>query len=327
MDRTCLTLGALVLAYLLDLAFGDPPFLPHPVRLIGWIVKFLEAAVFQVSFNSLWLKLAGILIVIVVGGGSTAVVFQSLVIVHRYNSFAGMLFEMYIYYLVLAGGDLRNHLQKVKSALLNGKLEIARQKVALLVGRDTDNLDESGISRAALESLFENSSDGLVAPLLFAALGGPASAVFYKAVSTLDSMIGYKNEKYKDLGFASARLDDLLNLIPARLTAFIILLVGMGYQGIAKSWKVLRADHNNHESPNSAWPEAAAAGVLGVWLGGKVSYEGHLKERPLINKAGRDASAGDITSGLNLFRHLSFSALILCLTLAWLLFRMEVFKF
>lgn len=322
-----LTLVALLLAYLLDLAIGDPHFLPHPVRFIGRVGKILETVIFRISVDSSWLKLTGFLIMVIVTGGSAVAVFLLLGAFYRLNTLAGVLFELYVYYLVLAGGDLRNHLQKVKTALLEGKLNIARQKVALLVSRDTDYLDEHGISRAALESLFENSSDGLVAPLLFAVVGGPASAVFYKAASTLDSMIGYKNEKYKDFGFASARLDDLLNLIPARLTAFIILLVGMGDQEIAKSWKVLMADHNKHESPNSAWPEAAAAGVLGVCLGGKVSYEGRLKERPVINKGGRKASAFDLENGLNLFRRLSLSVFLLSLVLASLFIRMEVFKF
>lgn len=322
-----LTLVALLLAYLLDLAIGDPHFLPHPVRFIGRVVKILETVIFRISVDSSWLKLTGFLIMVIVTGGSAVAVFLLLGAFYRLNTIAGVLFELYVYYLVLAGGDLRNHLQKVKTALLEGKLNIARQKVALLVSRDTDYLDEHGISRAALESLFENSSDGLVAPLLFAVVGGPASAVFYKAASTLDSMIGYKNEKYKDFGFASARLDDLLNLIPARLTAFIILLVGMGDQEIAKSWKVLMADHNKHESPNSAWPEAAAAGVLGVCLGGKVSYEGRLKERPVINQGGRKASAFDLENGLNLFRRLSLSVFLLSLVLASLFIRMEVFKF
>jgi adenosylcobinamide-phosphate synthase len=327
MERTLLGLIALAFAYLLDLAFGDPPWLPHPVRLIGWAISKLEKTAFRFIKKSAGLKAAGFLIVAVIAGGAAVLVFLIINIAYRFHQAAGLFFELYVYYTILAGGDLRNHLRGVENALQSGKIEVARQKVALLVSRDTTDLEAGGLSRAALESLFENSSDGLVAPLFFAAVGGPASAVFYKAVSTLDSMIGYNNEKYRNLGFAAAKLDDLLNLIPARLTAVLILLAGIGRSSFGKAWQVLIADRYKHESPNSAWPEAAAAGVLGVRLGGKVFYGGRLKERPVINKSGRETVPGDIGAGLELFNRSSLLAFIACLILTWGLVVTEGLKF
>ena len=196
----------------------------------------------------------------------------------------------------------------------------------MLVSRDTEKLDPEGLSRAALESLFENSSDGLVAPLLYAAVGGPAAAVFYKAVSTMDSMIGYKNETYEALGFAAAKLDDLLNFIPARLTALLILIAGRPTRNFKEAWPVLIADRHKHDSPNSAWPEAAAAGVLNVRLGGESVYNGVIRSRPVINAKGRDAKAEDIAAGIRLFQKASVLALIILLSVAWFMVLLEVSK-
>jgi adenosylcobinamide-phosphate synthase len=327
MDRTLLTIAALALAYLADYLFGDPPWLPHPVRLIGRLISMLEGAARKIFKSDCGLKLAGLIIVLLVAAGSALIVYLSLAAAYRFNPAAGFLFELYLYYAVLAGGDLRNHLLAVLAALREGKVEEGRSKVALLVSRDTQELDAGELSRAALESLFENSSDGLVAPLFFAALFGPAAAVFYKAVSTLDSMIGYKNKTYAALGFTAARLDDLLNYLPARLTALLILIAGCGRENGATAWRVLVSDRYKHESPNSAWPEAAAAGVLNVRLGGSAAYQGQVRKRPEINAAGQEAGPETIAAGLNLFQKTSLLAVLLLLALACGLMLLEVGKF
>jgi len=327
MERSLFTIAALVVAYLADYLFGDPPWLPHPVRLIGSLISLLERSARKLFKSSAGLKLAGLLIVLMVAGGSALAVYLSLAAVYRLHPAAGFMLELYSYYAVLAGGDLRNHLLAVKTALGEGKLEEGRSKVALLVSRDTEVLDRGELSRAALESLFENSSDGLVAPLFFAALFGPAAAVFYKAVSTLDSMIGYKNKAYAALGFTAAKIDDLLNYLPARLTALLILIAGWGRKSSPAAWQVLVADRYKHESPNSAWPEAAAAGVLKVRLGGSAVYQGQIRVRPVINAAGREASPEMIVLGLRLFQKTSLLAFILMIGLACGLMLLGVKKF
>jgi adenosylcobinamide-phosphate synthase len=327
MDRSFLTIIALVSAYLLDFLIGDPPWLPHPVRLIGSIISSFEKLLRRICKKAAALKMGGLVLVIVIAGGSAVLVYLIITAAYRTHPAAGFVIELYFYFAVLAGGDLRNHLSRVEKVLVKGNLEEGRSKVAMLVSRDTESLNSEELSRAALESLFENSSDGLVAPLVYAAVGGPAAAFFYKAVSTMDSMIGYKNKDYKALGFAAAKLDDLLNYIPARLTALLILIAGSAEKTIVRAWRVLLADRHKHESPNSAWPEAAAAGVLNVRLGGEAVYSGVARKRPVINATGREAGAEDIAAGIRLFQRTSILALIILSSFAYWLLLLEVGKF
>lgn len=325
MDRILLTSTALAAAYFLDILIGDPRFLPHPVRLLGMIIVFLEKRVRRLFRSPASLKIAGLLILIITAGGSVAVTIVLLGQAYRVHIMLGLLLETYILFTVLAGGDLRNHVYKVEQNLGFGKLGRARSSAALLVSRDTAGLDESGVSRATLESLFENSADGLVAPLFFAAAGGPAAAVCFKAVNTLDSMIGYKNDEYGDLGFFPAKTDDILSFIPARLTALLIILAGgrMWRDGL----RTLIRDHRKHDSPNSAWPEAAAAGVLGLSFGGADSYNGEAVLRPVINAGGREPEGGDIKWGLALFRRTSILAFVSLIMLYYFLRTWEALPF
>jgi len=327
MDRALLTTAALAVACCLDTLIGDPRFLPHPVRLLGKLIELLEVIMRRVFKTEAGLKAAGLMMVLIVAGGSAALTLYLLISAYRLHLAAGFVFETYLFFTVLAGGDLRNHVLRVNQNLTVGDLPAARVSTAMLVSRDTGMLEESGLSRAALESLFENSADGLVAPLAFAALGGPVAAVFFKAVSTMDSMIGYKNESYAALGYTAAKLDDLLNYLPARLTALLILIAGSGNKNTAAARRVLVADRYKHESPNSAWPEAAAAGVLNVRLGGDAVYQGTLKERPVINAAGQEAGPETIAQGLRLFQKTSLLAVFLLLALACGLMLLEVGKF
>jgi len=317
MDRALISALLLTLAYLLDWVLGDPPWFPHPVRLLGAFIGFLEKTVRRIFKAQTGLQFAGILMVIIAAGGSAALVFVLVAAAYRLHTAAGLFAELYIYYAMLAGGDLRHHILRVKTALDDEDLEKARFATSMLVSRDTKNLEEPGLSRASIESLFENSADGLVAPLFFAALGGPVGAVFYKTVNTLDSMIGYKNDQYLHLGRCAAKLDDFLNYIPARFTALVILVAGLSWQRLYPAFKVLKSDRRKHESPNSAWPEAAAAGVLGIKLSGADYYGGKLIDRPAINEHGREAAADDIGRGLSLYYRTSILAFALLASLAW----------
>ncbi len=305
MERIGLSISAFVLAYLLDYLIGDPPRFPHPVRFLGAVIAGMERISRRVFTAPAGLKTAGALTVIIAAGGSLLTAVFLIEGAYRIHHLVGWILEIYILFTVLAGGDLYKHVAGVGRDLHFGSLPRARSGVSLLVSRDVDRLDKSGVSRATLESLFENSADGLVAPLFFAALGGAPLAVFYKAVNTLDSMLGYRTKEYKDLGYFSAKLDDVLSYIPSRLAAIFLVLAGVPEKSFGRGLKVLLADRRKHNSPNSAWPEAAAAGVLGVKFGGPDYYNGLLKEQPLINAAGKNAGPMDIDRGLALFRRVS----------------------
>lgn len=317
----------LATAYLIDYLVGDPRCLPHPVRLLGTGIDRLEKMIRRIFSSPSALKAGGALILIVVAGGSLVLTVILIKAAYQLHFMVGAALEIYLLFSVIAGGDLRSHVKRVNLDLQQADLQKARLSVALLVSRDTAGLEESGIARAALESLFENSADGLVAPLLFAAVGGPAAAVFYKAVNTLDSMIGYKTERYRDLGYFAAKTDDLLNYIPARLTALMIIMAGALQGRWQNGWKTLAADRHMHESPNSAWPEAAAAGVLGVSFGGSDFFQGRLVDRPLINATGRQPLQEDICRGLELFRKTSFIAISFVIITAYFLRSWEALSF
>lgn len=327
MDRVIFALAALVVAYILDYFIGDPRSWPHPVRLLGKCIEIGERIARGIFKTSAGLKVGGALILLVTGLVSAAVVIVLLGLAYSLHPAAGFILEVYIIFAALAGGDLRNHVLAVKRKLENSNISKARTAVALLVSRDTAGLNENGVSRAALESLFENSADGLVAPLFYTAIGGPAAAVFYKTVNTLDSMLGYKTEELKDIGFFAAKTDDILSFIPARLTAICIILAGLVHGKWQQGLKVLLADRGKHQSPNSAWPMAAAAGVLGVGFGGRDYFRGEVIERPRINAAGKAALAGDITRGLVLFRSTSILALFVTLLFTYWIRFQEVMLF
>lgn len=317
MERTALSILALTIAYVLDHLIGDPSRFPHPVRILGAVIDLLENAARRLFISPGGLKFSGFLIVVIAAGGSVFLTIILLTAAYRLNMAAGLLLELYIFFTVLAGGDLRNHVMKVGHYLKAGRLEKARSSVALLVSRDTGSLNENGVSRAALESLFENSSDGLVGPLFFAALGGAPLAVFYKAVNTLDSMLGYKSNEYLNLGCFAARIDDLLSFIPARLTALFLILAGSGQGGFRRGLQALHADRHKHQSPNSAWPEAAAAGVLDIRFGGADFHQGKLREQPVINAQGKESEQKDIWRALDLFWRMSLLAFICLLLISY----------
>lgn len=260
------------LALLLDLAMGDPRWLPHPVVLIGRLIATLERVLRAAVRNE---RTAGVLLLILTTGGAMALTWLVLRCAAWLHPLAGIAVAVIVSSTCLAARSLHKESALVADALASGDMEGARRNLAYIVGRDTAGLEESEIWRALVETVAENSSDGIIAPLFWLTLGGPVAAMGFKAVSTLDSMVGYRNERYLHLGWASARMDDLLNLIPARLTA-LLMIVGAPLAGLSlrNSLTITLRDRLKHPSPNSGHPEAAAAGALRVRLGGAASYGG-----------------------------------------------------
>ncbi len=263
----------------LDLAFGDPQWLPHPVRALGW---------FAIAAEKLWrktnvsLRWAGALFFVSVVG--TAVVVVRLTLPWA---------AVYWIYSLVACRDLDVEAGRVMWALKDGKLEEARQKLALIVGRDTAQLDESEIVRATVETIAENLSDGVIAPLFYLVLAGPLGMAAYKTINTLDSMVGYRNETYREFGWTAARMDDLANFVPARFTAMLVWIAALlpGFDA-GRSMRVTLRDGGSQPSPNSGHPEAAMAGALGVRLGGLNYYEGVPSRKPFLGDSVIPLSSG-----------------------------------
>jgi len=267
-------------AILLDWLWGDPRWLPHPVVAIGRLIKVLEPPLRRTVKNELF---GGLLLLVLAVGATILVTTLLLQGAYAISPYAGLLLSIILSWSCLAARSLQLESGLVAKALASGNIPLARKQLAFIVGRDTDKLAEPDIWRGAVETVAENTSDGVIAPLLALMLGGPVLGLAYKAVNTLDSMVGYKNELYLLLGRASARCDDLVNYIPARLTGLLMVLaspfVGLNMK---RSWQIMLRDKGNHSSPNSGIPEAAAAGALGVQLGGTNFYFGTPVEKPTI---------------------------------------------
>jgi len=288
----------ILLAILLDLLLGDPRWLPHPVQGVGWLALRIEAPLLRIFSNR---RLAGVIAVFVVVG-STVLAGSGLVTgATAIHPLAGDIVSILIIYSCLATRSLHDHALAVYRPLVSGNLAEARERVSWLVGRDTEGLDEGGITRAAVETVAENTVDGCTAPLLFACLGGPLAALSYKAISTLDSTFGYKNERYLQFGWTSARLDDLVNLIPARLTALLISpAAALLRLNRKQAWEIFKRDRHNHPSPNGGQIEAAVAGALGVRLGGANSYSGTPGIRPFMGDLLQPLAASHILQAVRL---------------------------
>ncbi|MCY3024073.1 MAG: adenosylcobinamide-phosphate synthase CbiB [Planctomycetota bacterium] len=267
-------------AFALDLLIGDPRWLPHPVKLIGWCAGKLEAPVRRaVPFA----YVAGLAAWMLIVGGAGGITWGVLWLAAWLHPVAYDVAAVLLLYTTFAARDLVDHSRNVLKALRAGDLPEARRRVSMIVGRDTGNLDEAGVTRAAVESVAESTVDGVTAPLFFAVVGGPVGAMAYKAVNTLDSMFGHKEERYSRFGWASARLDDVANYIPARVTAPLVALTAavLGYRPVL-ALRVLARDGRKHASPNAGLPEAAVAGALNVQLGGLNYYGGEPHQGALI---------------------------------------------
>ncbi|WP_183354092.1 adenosylcobinamide-phosphate synthase CbiB [Geomonas silvestris] len=275
-------------AVLLDLVFGDPRALPHPIVAIGRLISFLEP---RLRRNVASARSAGCLLLVITVGVTYAAASSLLALAYLIAPGAALLVASYLGWVSLAARSLHLESSKVAHALERGDLPGARTALSCIVGRETAELEEPEIVRGAVETVAENTGDGVIAPLCYLILGGPALALAYKAVNTLDSMVGYKNERYLEFGWASARFDDLANYLPARLTGLVMVLAApfCGLNG-KNAWRIMRRDGRNHSSPNSGFPEAAAAGALGVQLGGANRYFGKVVEKPTIGDAVRPLS-------------------------------------
>ena len=299
---------AMVAGFALDTALGDPHGWPHPVRLIGKQIDFEEGIIRKYLLaeakeaGDAWPlsqekteQLAGAALaadVILIIPGATYLLLKACEKLHPIVALGA---ETVLCYQLLATRSLCDESMKVHDALAKGDLEGARHAVSMIVGRDTDELDEEGVAKAAVETVAENASDGVIAPLLFMGLGGAPAAMAYKAVNTLDSMVGYKNDKYINLGRVSAKLDDALNVVPARVAGGLMCAAAnlVNLDGPA-AWRIFKRDRYKHSSPNSAHTEAACAGALGVQLGGPNKYFGKMVEKPTIGDATRPVETADI---------------------------------
>jgi adenosylcobinamide-phosphate synthase len=291
---------ALLAGAALDLSLGDPRWLPHPVRAIGHWASALERRLWSPS------KLAGALFWLFVIA-PVALIAWAVVTWLPWTS-------VYWIYTLLAIRSLDQETSRAVHALAVGDLAGAREAIAMVVGRDTAQLDESGVLRAALETLSENLSDAVVAPLFYLALAGPAAMAAYKAINTLDSMVGFKNNRYGAFGWFSARADDWANWIPARLTALLIAICGMRF---ADAWRVTWRDAHLQPSPNSGWPEAAMAGALGVQLGGLAHYQGRPSHKAHLGDATRPLSIAIYAKA----RIIHYAVSLLAVALAWSILR------
>lgn len=274
--------AVITLALLLDLVIGDPRWLPHPVVLIGRLISRLENALRSAIRSE---RAAGVLLLALTAGLAMAATWLLLRLATHIHPLAGILAAVFITSTCLAIRSLHTESALVANALASGDIKTARLHLSYIVGRDTNNLDEQEIWRALVETVAENSSDGIIAPLFWLTLGGPVAGMAFKAVSTLDSMVGYRNERYLRFGWASARMDDIMNFIPARLTSLLMIiaapLAGLSFRGATV---ITLRDRLKHPSPNSGHPEAAAAGALGVRLGGAASYNGRPSWKEYIGE-------------------------------------------
>ncbi|MGN0351966.1 MAG: adenosylcobinamide-phosphate synthase CbiB [Roseburia sp.] len=283
--------------FLLDLVFGDPYWMPHPIRLIGNLIAALEKKLWKENEEEKKKFQKGICLVICVLLLTVLTSVAVLYIAYKIHLIAGVVIESIMTYQILAAKCLKKESMKVYDKLKEKDLAGARKAVSMIVGRDTECLDETGVAKAAIETVAENTSDGVIAPMFYLAIGGPVLGFFYKAVNTMDSMVGYKNETYLFFGRAAAKLDDVVNFIPARLSAIFMIFAsffaGKAFSG-KEAIRIFKRDRYQHASPNSAQTEAVCAGALGIQLAGNASYFGKIVEKPYIGDAKRQVEPEDI---------------------------------
>lgn len=318
----------LCIGYLLDRMLGDPHALWHPVQGIGKLIEWIERLLWNVfalsgeKENHKWKKriAGGLLVLLVIGmvmGTTTGLLF----LLNKFCPWLKFILECVICYQMLAMKSLKTESMKVYDALMGNemkkgkqsanqageilteeeRLANARQAVSMIVGRDTEGLTKEGVIKATVETIAENTSDGVIAPLFYMCIFGPLGGVFYKTVNTMDSMIGYKNDKYAYFGTVAARLDDVLNFIPARLSA-LFMMISCNITGLdsGNAWRIFKRDRYKHASPNSAQTESVCAGALNIELGGPAFYFGRLHEKPAIGDANRNIEAEDIIRACDL---------------------------
>ena len=298
------------IAYILDLIFGDPQNIIHPVQIIGKIISLGEKILLKEKSGSRYKFFAGIILNIFV----VSITYGLTCLIYKSSKISGVftLIEIYLMYTVFSVNSLAREGNRVYNILKEGNIEKARKDLSYLVSRDTETMDEKMIIRSTMETISENTVDGIVAPMFYMFLGGLPLAMTYKAINTLDSMVGYKNEKYMDFGKFSAKIDDVANFIPARITGVLIVAASMILRyNYKNSLKMFIRDRKNHSSPNSAHAEASVAGALGVQFGGRVSYFGKEADKPTIGDKIKDFELEDIKKNIKIMYAASFLSLVL----------------
>ncbi len=283
-----------IIAVILDWIIGDPNNFPHPVKLMGKIIEFEEGVARKSIKTEKGLYFAGLIIVILNIALIFAVPFIILQLLKPFDIIYHIV-NIYLIYTCISARCLNIEAIKVYKALDDG-IEQARHKLSFIVGRDTSNLEEGEIIKATVETVAENTSDGIIAPLFYAAIGGAPLALVYKMVNTMDSMLGYLTKEYKEIGFFPAKIDDIFNYIPSRLTGILMNLSAVHKFNMIRGFEIMWRDRKNHKSPNCAYPEGAVAGLLDVQLGGDHVYFGEVVQKPTIGDDIRPPERGDIKS-------------------------------
>ncbi|MBZ4666292.1 adenosylcobinamide-phosphate synthase CbiB [Mahella sp.] len=308
----------ITLGYVLDLLAGDPYWFPHPVRFIGRLISFMEAPLRKIAKSAAMQKATGVVLAVITVGVSYAVLYFMLKYARQWNEVAFHVLNILFIYTTLATRSLGYEAVKIYRLLKNGNIDGARHALSFIVGRDTECLDMHQISRAVVETVAENASDGIVAPLLYLFIGGAPLAMAYKAVNTLDSMVGYKNERYRYFGWASARLDDIANFIPARITGLLMTpAAALSGNSPKMAFMTMIKQGSHHESPNSGYPEAAMAGALGIMLGGPSTYGGKLVNKPVLGQELNAIEPSHILEAVRIMKIVSILALITGMLALW----------
>lgn len=291
-----ISLVALVMGYILDLIFGDPYWMPHPVRFIGNLISILEKVIRRfMPKTKRGEYIGGIILTVMVVSISMVIPLVIILMAKSINTYLALTVETFMCYQILATKSLKVESMKVYDELAKNDLPSARKAVSMIVGRDTKDLTFSGVAKAAVETVAENTSDGIIAPMIFIAIGGAPMGFFYKAINTLDSMVGYKNERYINFGRFAAKLDDVVNYLPARISAYQMILSSFFLRYDYKNaFKIYKRDRYNHASPNSAQTESVCAGALDIQLAGNAYYFGKLYEKPTIGDDIREINYDDI---------------------------------
>lgn len=328
---------ALLIGYIADLIIGDPHGMWHPVCLIGNVISGLERRIRSILPKTDRGAFAGgvclLVLTLIFSAGLPLAVLMLGYFIHPWLAFA---LQCYMCYAILATKSLKTESMKVSYALESEGLAAGRKAVSMIVGRDTERLDETGVVKAAVETVAENTSDGIVAPMIFMAVGGPVLGFFYKGVNTMDSMVGYKNEKYMYFGRAAARFDDFMNYLPSRISALFMVLAcvllpgetlsgGVRVMDAKRAAKIWKRDRRNHASPNSAQTESVMAGVLGVQLAGDAWYFGEKHEKPTIGDFLRPVERQDISRSCRLLYGASALGMVICLVIRFLLVHLFAF--
>ena len=316
---------AFFLGFVLDQIIGDPMNFPHPIRLIGSLISFLDKKLLGDTSDSASSrktgkeKALGLILCFLVIGITVLITGVISVVSYMLNTYLGILVEAVLTCYILAARSLKVESMKVYYALREGDIEKSRYAVSMIVGRDTKCLDEAGITRAAIETVAENTSDGVIAPVIYTFLGGPILGFAYKSINTMDSMVGYHNDRYEHFGFFAAKLDDIVNFLPARISALLMILaafvLGRDFSG-RNAFKIFLRDRYNHKSPNSAQTESVCAGALGVRLAGDAYYFGKLVKKPFIGDDLRQVEPIDIKRACKLMLCTTYLCVIILYLLA-----------